>query len=312
MLKDWVKEARPQTLLLGATNCAVGCGLGFYYGAVNAYNIAAAFLIVITGMMLQILSNLSNDYGDAYKGADGANRLGPIRAVMTGAISLDGLRRFMAIVTIMLSLTGFGAVYMTLNSDPQVLAWFLFLGVLAILAAILYTLGIAYGYRGLGDISVFLFFGALAVIGPQIMIANASGSGFEIYPDTYLLAVSVGAASMMVLHTANMRDMAEDKAVNKRTLAVRLGYKWAAAYHGLLFTLVAACSFLACFLNHKGWEISILALSLVPLASSTLRSIKNVHNGALVAPELKYTLIGCAIHHFAWLIVLTVDFWVYS
>ena len=251
-LKDWVKEARPQTLLLGATNCAVGCGLGFYYGAVNAYNIAAAFLIVITGMMLQILSNLSNDYGDAYKGADGANRLGPIRAVMTGAISLDGLRRFMAIVTIMLSLTGFGAVYMTLNSDPHVLAWFLFLGVLAILAAILYTLGIAYGYRGLGDISVFLFFGALAVIGPQIMIANASGSGFEIYPDTYLLAVSVGAASMMVLHTANMRDMAEDKAVNKRTLAVRLGYKWAAAYHGLLFTLVAACSFLACFLNHKG------------------------------------------------------------
>ena len=294
MLKDWVKEARPQTLLLGATNCAVGCGLGFYYGAVNAYNIAAAFLIVIIGMMLQILSNLSNDYGDAFKGADGSNRLGPIRAVMTGAVSLEGLRRFMAIVTIMLSLTGFGAVYMTLNSEPHVFAWFLFLGVLAILAAILYTLGIAYGYRGLGDISVFLFFGALAVIGPQIMIANASGSGFEIYPDTYLLAIS------------------EDKAVNKRTLAVRLGYKWAPVYHALLFILVASCSFIACFLNHKGWEISILALSLVPLASSTLRSIKNVHNGALVAPELKYTLIGCAIHHFAWLIVLTVDFWVYA
>ena len=312
MLKDWIKEARPQTLLLGATNCAVGCGLGFYYGAMNAYNIAAAFLIVITGMMLQILSNLSNDYGDAYKGADGANRLGPIRAVMTGAVSLSGLRRFMAIVTIMLSLTGFGAVYMTLSSDPHVLAWFLFLGVLSILAAILYTLGIAYGYHGLGDVSVFLFFGVLAVIGPQAMIANASGSGFEIYPDTYLIAVSIGAASMMVLHTANIRDMAEDKEINKRTLAVRLGYKWAPAYHGFLLIVVAVCSFSACFLNHKGWEISILALSLIPLASSTVRTIKNAHNGALVAPELKYTLIGCAIHHFAWLIVLIVDFWVYS
>ena len=246
MLKDWIKEARPQTLLLGATNCAVGCGLGFYYGAMNAYNIAAAFLIVITGMMLQILSNLSNDYGDAYKGADGANRLGPIRAVMTGAVSLSGLRRFMAIVTIMLSLTGFGAVYMTLSSDPHVLAWFLFLGVLSILAAILYTLGIAYGYHGLGDVSVFLFFGVLAVIGPQVMIANASGSGFEIYPDTYLIAVSIGAASMMVLHTANIRDMAEDKEINKRTLAVRLGYKWAPAYHGFLLIVVAVCSFSAC------------------------------------------------------------------
>ena len=113
MIKDWIKEARPQTLLLGATNCAVGCGLGFYYGAVNAYNIAAAFLIIVTGMLLQILSNLANDYGDAFKGADGANRLGPIRGVMTGAISLNGLKRFMAIVTILLSVTGLSAVYMT-------------------------------------------------------------------------------------------------------------------------------------------------------------------------------------------------------
>ena len=311
MLRDWVKEARPQTLLLGATNCAVGCALGFYYGAVNAYNIAAAFLIIVTRMLLQILSNLANDYGDAYKGADSGNRLGPIRAAMTGAISLNGLKRFMAIVIIMISATGVMAVYMTLGNDAHAFAWFIFLGVVSILAAIFYTLGVSYGYRGLGDISVFLFFGILAVVGPQIMITNASGSGFEIYPDTVMLCISVGAASIMVLHTANMRDIKEDEKVGKRTLAVRLGYKFAAVYHAFLFALVLLSSFIACFVSHKGWEISILALSLIPLASSALRTIRNASNGSKVAPELKYTLIGCAIHHFAWLIVLLVDFWVY-
>lgn len=311
MLKDWIKEARPQTLLLGATNCAVGCGLGFYYGAVNAYNIAAAFLIIITGMLLQILSNLANDYGDAFKGADGAQRLGPIRGVMTGAISLAGLKKFMAIVTIMLSITGLSAVYMTLGNDPHAFAWFIFLGVISILAAILYTVGVSYGYRGLGDVSVFLFFGVLAVLGPQIMITSASGAGFEIYPDAFMLCASVGAGSVMVLHTANMRDISEDSLNGKRTLAVRLGYRLATIYHIALFVTVASSSFLACFMSHKGWEISILALSLIPLASSAYRTIINVHDGALVAKELKYTLIGCAIHHFAWLIVLLVDFWVY-
>lgn len=311
MITDWIKEARPQTLLLGATNCAVGCGLGFYYGAVNAYNVAAAFFIILTGMLLQILSNLANDFGDAYKGADSSKRLGPIRAAMTGAISMNDLRKFMGIVILFLSGTGVIAAYMTLHSNPHAFAWFIFLGVVSIFAAIFYTIGVAYGYKGLGDISVFLFFGVLAVLGPQLMLTNASGFGIEIYPDSLMLCISVGASSVMVLHTANMRDIAEDTQTGKRTLAVRLGYKMAAVYHAVLLTIVVVTSFAACFMSHKGWEISILALSLIPLSSSAYRTIKHVKNGAKVAPELKHTLIGCSIHHFAWLIVLLVDFWVY-
>ena len=115
----------------------------------------------------------------------------------------------------------------------------------------------------------------------------------------------------MVLHTANMRDIAEDTLNGKRTLAVRLGYRLASIYHAFLFACVLVFSFLACFVSHKGWEISILALALIPLASSTWRTIRNAHDGSKVAPELKYTLIGCSIHHFAWMIVLLVDFWVY-
>lgn len=311
MLKDWIKEARPQTLLLGATNCSVGCGLGFYYGAVNAYNILSAFFIVLTGILLQVLSNLANDYGDAVKGADRAARLGPIRGAMTGAITLPSLKRFMAIVTCYLAVTGSISVYMTLSNDLNALAWFLFLGVIAIFAAILYTVGIAYGYRGLGDVFVFLFFGVLAVLGPQLMLTNASGGGFEIYPDSIMLCISVGAGSVMVLHTANMRDISEDTLSGKRTLAVRLGYKLASIYHAILFAIVAITSFSACFLSHKGWEISILVFSLIPLATSAIRTITNARDGSKIAKELKYTLIGCSIHHFAWLIVLLVDFWVY-
>lgn len=311
MISDWIKEARPQTLLLGATNCAVGCGLGFYYGAVNAYNISAAFFIILTGMLLQVLSNLANDFGDAYKGADSARRLGPIRAAMTGAITMADLRKFMGLVTLFLSITGTICVYMTLHTNPQAFAWFLVLGVVSIFASIFYTIGVAYGYKGLGDISVFLFFGVLAVLGPQLMLTNASGSGIEIYPDSLMLCFSVGAGSVMVLHTANMRDISEDTQTGKRTLAVRLGYRFAAVYHALLLALVIVSSFTACFMSHKGWEISILALSVVPLTLSAFRSIKNVRDGSKVAPELKQTLIGVSIHHFAWLIVLLVDFWVY-
>lgn len=311
MIKDWVKEARPQTLLLSVTNCAVGCGLGFYYGAVNAYNLAAAFFIILTGMLLQVLSNLANDFGDAFKGADGANRLGPIRAAMTGVISMSDLRKFMGIVTLFLSITGAVAVYMTLHSNPQAFAWFIFLGVVSIFAAIFYTIGVAYGYKGLGDISVFLFFGVLAVLGPQLMITNASGFGIEIYPDSIMLCISVGASSVMVLHTANMRDIKEDIQTGKRTLAVRLGHRFAAVYHAVLLAVVIISSFVACYMSHKGWQISILALAVIPLAASAIRTIKNVQDGAKVAPELKYTLIGCAMLNFAWLIVLLVDFWVY-
>lgn len=311
MLIDWIKETRPNTLLLSFTNCGVGCALGFYYGAVNAYNISAAFLIVLTGILLQILSNLANDYGDAFKGADGANRLGPIRAVMTGAISMQSLKHVMAIVIILLAFTGTISVYMTLGNDPQALAWFIFLGAVSILAAIFYTLGVSYGYKGLGDVSVFLFFGILAVIGPQLMITNASGSGLELYPDTIMLAISIGAASIMVLHANNMRDLGEDIKVGKRTLAVFLGYRFAPLYHALLLLTVIGCSVVACFISHKEWEIIILALALVPLTLSAIRIIYNAKDGRKVAPELRLTLIGCAIHNFAWFIVLLVDFWVY-
>ncbi len=311
MLHDWMEELRPKTLLLAGTNCAVGCGLGFYYGAFNLYNLAAAFLIVLTAVLLQILSNLANDYGDACRGSDRADRVGPIRGIMTGAVTMWQLRRAMAVVIVLACICGLGAVVMTLGGDLRALAWFLFAGVICIVAALCYTVGAAYGYKGLGDLSVFIFFGLLAVIGPQMMISNASGGGLEIYPDSVMIGISLGAGSVMVLHVNNMRDAPQDKISGKRTVASRLGPRWSVVYHIVLFAVMVLFSLSACFRSHKFWEFSILAVALIPLLASVIRVARHVHDPKLLAPELKFTALGNAIHNVAWLIVLTVDFWVY-
>lgn len=310
-LKDWMSEARPKTLLLGATNCLLGCSLGFYYGNVSLYSILTATMVVLTGVLLQILSNFANDYGDAYKNADGDGRLGPIRAVMTGNISLALLRKGMAVIILLAAISGFIAVALAVGNNLQVLSWFVFLGVLAILAALFYTVGLSYGYKGFGDLAVFIFFGVVAVIGSQLLITAACDSGLDIYPDTLLLSFSVGASSVMLLHVSSVRDIQEDLSNGKRTLATRLGYKMSGVYLLALFAITALFSLSACFFSHKAWEISILGVALLPLLASTVRTVKHIRDGQLVALERKYTALGITIHNVAWMVVLVLDFWVY-
>ena len=311
MFQLWLNEIRPKTLLLALSNCAVGCFLGFYYGEISFFTILLSVLIVITGVLLQIVSNLANDYGDACKGADGANRVGPIRAVMSGGLSLNQLRNGIGVTIIIAVIIGAIAVLMSFYNNIQALAWFLFLGAIAIVAALLYTVGMSYGYKGLGDLSVFIFFGILAVVGPQLMITNVGDMGIVIYPDTVLLCISVGAASVMVLHVANIRDIDEDIQNGKKTIAVRLGKRMAGFYHVFLFVITLAFSIVACCLSHKPWESIILILGLVPLFLSVYRTINHIHEAPLVAKELKHTLIGCFTHNLAWIIVLIVDLGLY-
>ncbi len=311
MLNNWISEARPRTLILGIANCALGCALGFYYGDVNLYTLTTALLTIVTGCLLQILCNFANDYGDAYRQADGPDRLGPVRAVMAGAISISQLRRGMAVVIIITAITGVIAVGMAVGGDLQVLSWFIFLGVLSILAALFYTLGMAYGYKGLGDIFVFIFFGIVAVVGSQMLITAASNNGIDTYPDTYALAISMGASSTMVLHVASMRDIEEDRRHGKKTLASRLGYSLSRIYLAILFFVTVSSSTVACLYSHKAWELVIIVASLIPLLASTVRTIRYADNGRKIAPELKYTSLGSGIHAIAWIFVLILDFWVY-
>lgn len=312
MLSDWINEMRPRTLLLGFTNCALGCALGFYYGNVSLYTIITAVCIVITGVMLQILCNFANDYGDAYRQADGKNRKGPIRAVMVGDISLTQLRKGMAVVTILATICGALAVFLAVGNNLQVLSWFIFLGVISILAALFYTIGMAYGYKGFGDIAVFIFFGLVAVIGSQILITAASENGLDMYPDTLLLGISSGLGSVMVLHVASTRDILEDRQNGKHTLASFLGFKMSGIYLLVLLAGTIVTSVAACIFSHKVWELSVIIFALIPLVASSFRTVKSINKPEKVAHELKYTALGCAIHHSAWIIVLTLDFWAYA
>ena len=311
MFDLWVNEIRPKTLLLAASNCAVGCFLGLYYGEISFYTIVLMLLIILTGVLLQIVSNLANDYGDACKGADGAARVGPIRAVMSGGLSLTQLRKGIGVAILLAVIVGAVAVGMSFFNNINALAWFLFLGAVSIVAALLYTVGMAYGYKGLGDLSVFIFFGILAVVGPQIMLSNASDLGVAVYPDTILLCISVGASSVMVLHVANMRDIDEDFLNGKKTIAVRLGRKMAGFYHAFLFIITVIFSLTACCLSHRAWECAILLVGLIPLFLSAFRAINHVKDPLLVAKELKHTLIGCFCHNVAWIIVICGHFVLY-
>ncbi len=312
MLADWISEMRPRTLLLGFTNCALGCALGFYYGDVSCYTLLTALCVVLTGVMLQILCNFANDYGDAYRQADGSNRKGPIRAVMVGAISLTQLRKGMAVVTIIAAICGALAVFLAVGNNLQVLSWFIFLGVISILAALFYTIGMAYGYKGFGDIAVFIFFGLVAVIGSQILITAASENGLDMYPDTFLLGVSSGLGSVMVLHVASTRDIIEDRANGKHTLASRLGFKMSAVYLLILLVCTICSSVAACIFSHKAWELTVIVFGLIPLCASAFRTVRHIQDPQKVARELKFTALGCAIHHISWMIVLTLDFWAYA
>ena len=122
MFDLWVNEIRPKTLLLAASNCAVGCFLGLYYGEISFYTIVLMLLIILTGVLLQIVSNLANDYGDACKGADGAARVGPIRAVMSGGLSLTQLRKGIGVAILLAVIVGAvapGVSQVASNSDIE-------------------------------------------------------------------------------------------------------------------------------------------------------------------------------------------------
>lgn len=200
---------------------------------------------VLTTVLLQVLSNFANDYGDTKNGADSAERIGPVRAVQSGEISpkqmlsailVTGAAAFLSgIYLLYVSFGGFSSLYFRI---------FLGLGLLALAAAYTYTAGKRpYGYMGLGDISVFLFFGLTGVI-----------AGYFLYTLHFewpllLPGAACGALATGVLNINNIRDMESDKKAGKITIPVRLGRRKALVYHWLL--LVVAMTTAAAYIHLK-------------------------------------------------------------
>lgn len=223
----WLQAARPRTLALALAG--VGMGI-FLAGSSGAFNLAIAVLTLLTASLLQILSNLANDYGDTVHGADHGQRKGPSRAVQSGRVSAQEMRRAILVVAGLCALSGILLLWLALGVDGLViLAAFLLLGALAIWAAISYTAGrLPYGYAGLGDMAVLIFFGWVGVLGSYYLQA------LDLRVALLLPATSCGLFAVAVLNVNNIRDIDSDRMAGKKSIPVRVGLRRARLYHWLL------------------------------------------------------------------------------
>jgi 1,4-dihydroxy-2-naphthoate octaprenyltransferase len=228
----WLHAVRLRTLPLALASIFAGSFLAAWQGS---FRWEILLLASLTTIFLQILSNLSNDYGDTIHGADSAERQGPVRAVQSGLISLPEMKRAMYIFGILSLVSGLLLLYIAVQ-DWKLFTLFLGLGIAAIWAAITYTSGSnPYGYAGLGDISVFLFFGLLGVLGTFFLHTLS----FE--PITILIGISLGLFSTAVLNINNIRDIESDQKAGKRSIPVRIGRKAAVQYNWALLGLGYFC-----------------------------------------------------------------------
>ena len=223
----WIHAARLRTLPLAMSGALMGSFVALQEGG---FRWQIFLLAIVTALLLQILSNLANDYGDSVNGADNEERVGPLRAVQSGAISPSEMKKAVILMSVLAFVTGIVLIVAGIGFRSWI-PWLVLmaLGVMAIFAAILYTAGTSpYGYIGLGDLFVFLFFGIAAVAGTFYLHTGR-------LPLHVLAPASVvGLLSTAVLNLNNMRDIAGDARSGKRTIAVLLGSDNAKIYHAIL------------------------------------------------------------------------------
>lgn len=254
---------------------------GFLAASEPLFYPASVILAALTAVLLQILSNLANDYGDFKKGLDNADRTGPRRVMQSGEMTEKQMRRGIAVVSLVTLFSGI----LLLWSAWSHMGWkelvvFAVLGLSAIAAALLYTLGKhPYGYLGLGDLFCFLFFGWVAVLGTFYLAANR----FD--PLAMLPATAMGFLSNAVLNINNMRDYENDKAKGKNTLVVRLGLKNAFRYHIFLIVGAFVCLSAYCCLYHASWFTYAFWL-LFPLFLKDLITIRKTFESGHLDPLL--------------------------
>ncbi|GAC1601824.1 MAG: 1,4-dihydroxy-2-naphthoate polyprenyltransferase [Hymenobacter sp.] len=247
-MSPWISAFRPRTLPLALASILTG---GFLAGAAGRFNGLVVGLAALTTILLQVLSNLANDYGDSQNGADSIHRQGPQRAVQSGAISPTQMKRGMVVCGLLALVSGLVLLWVALGAAGLGLFLaFLALGLAAIWAAVNYTAGAnPYGYAGLGDISVFLFFGLLGVCGTYFLQVRA------LPLPIFLPAAALGCFATAVLNVNNIRDINSDVLAGKITVPVRLGPVHARRYHWLLLLLGLGCAAVFVALTyHSPWQ----------------------------------------------------------
>ena len=279
-IKKWVVAARLRTLPLSLSAVLAGCFMGVSKSGISAMSLILFILIVMTAVLLQILSNFANDYGDAVSGVDSDNRIGPRRALQNGDMTMSEMKKGIVAVTVMALITGTASLFLAFGTDYVNIAVFVLLGALSVIAAITYTVGLVYGYKGLGDISVFIFFGLVAVMGSSFMLSG------NISMESILWGFTAGFMATLVLNVNTLRVYESDRVNGKRSLVVMMGLKGGKIYHALLI-LSALISALICLIYHK--------ISLIPIAIASVYCIHPEHTGRELDPMLKKTSIAAAL-----------------
>ncbi|MCD6091165.1 MAG: 1,4-dihydroxy-2-naphthoate polyprenyltransferase [Bacteroidales bacterium] len=279
-IQHWIDAFRLRTLPLALSSIAMGAFLAAFYGGMRW---DVSLLAALTTIFLQVLSNLANDYGDAQKGTDNQHRVGPERAVQSGKISASQMR---ATIIIFIGLSLISGIVLISHGikglDLRIGFLFLVLGVSAIAAAILYTVGKkAYGYSGFGDLFVFIFFGLLAVIGTFFLNTQI------LRWDIWLPAASLGFLSTGVLNLNNLRDIENDRNSGKITIAVRLGVKKAKNYHLLLISFGLISALIFNLLTMRNYLSLVWLIPIIPLFGIDLIKIKRITDLKLLDTFLK-------------------------
>ena len=255
-MKSWISAARPRTLPLAAASIGMGGFLAYFHGL---FDWVIFMLCLTTTLLLQILSNLANDYGDHMHGADHSERIGPVRMVQSGEISAEKMKSAMIGVAVVTFFIGMWLLIRSLGVGTKEFYIMLTLGILSILAAVKYTSGKKpYGYQGLGDLAVIVFFGLVAVLGSYYLQTG------NIRWDHLLPAISCGSFATAVLNVNNIRDIDSDRKAGKLSIPVRIGRSAAIRYHWVLLFTGLICSVVFTTMNFRNvWQW--LFLLVVPL-----------------------------------------------
>jgi 1,4-dihydroxy-2-naphthoate octaprenyltransferase len=283
-MKHWIEAARVRTLPLSVSGIIVG---SFYAMSQAMFNWNIVIFALLTTLGLQILSNFANDYGDGIKGTDNDDRIGPKRAIQSGTITPESMKKAIGITALITLTFAVLLIYFSFKESYLMYSLFFFgLGILAIASSIRYTVGKgAYGYRGYGDVFVFIFFGLVSTFGVYFMFAKQM-DWLLVLP-----ATAIGFLSVGVLNLNNMRDEASDRKSGKKTVVVKIGGANAKKYHFFLVISAMLLVLFFAFFNNFHFDQYLFVVAYFPMLSHLITVYRNKEPRAL-DPELKKLAIS--------------------
>ncbi len=289
-IAPWILALRLRTLPLATATIALGVLIAY---PVCGVDFTVALMTWGTAVALQMLSNIANDYGDHVHGADHVLREGPKRAVQSGLISSTTMYRAIWILAALCLVMGTTLVLLAFDE------WlgrgvFFVLGIISIWAAINYTAGSKpYGYRGLGDVAVMIFFGWVAVAGSYYLQCKSLSLSIG------LPAIAAGCLSIAVLNVNNIRDIVSDRQAGKRSVPVQIGRQAAVKYHLILLTIAVVSAILFSIASYKS-PVQFVFLIALPLLVKNYRAVASIEDSIGLDPFLKQMALSATLFLLLW------------